>query len=727
MAGQLPQSIERKLDGFRRSVRLWVMIDGVSLLCAVLVGLSFLSLLVDRFMRMDRAQRAVSLVLGLGALSVLAYRRLLRPLGRELGEDSLCERVEAHHRELKQGLFAAVQFSRMAELSNTGYSPALVKASIAEGVRAAEGVDFNDVLDAKRRNKSLLTGAGLLALLAAAFVLFPSTMSLWFSRNVLMSNSTWPQETYLTIKGVRDGALAVPRGDDLELRVEADEGHVIPTLVYVDYEMEDGSASGTEQLVMIGGNAFRWTLKNVQKPLQLRVRGGDAETEYIDVKLVARPTVDKLILTLTPPAYTGQQPRILPTGEGSYYVLKGSRIDLEATANKPLESARLLLKKDEIATLSPKGSKTFKASLEIKKAGRAAYRIHLKDTDGLESRRPTRFSVKAGADRKPSVRAKLAGIGEIITAKASVPIQFKISDDFALTEAGLSCQHSGGDPSETQKPEPIRFDFAEIPELKKKFGRREMENEYRLEVEPLGLKIGSHLSFQLEAKDNDSLNGPNLGVSGNFSLKIVTEEELRNELLRREQEQRQEFERLMKDQQELLAGARTLLTTLQNADRIPEKEWRLLKKYEKRQRLTGGRCLSIAEVENNKLEESGGKIRRRLKNGIIQPLQRLANQKVPRAANLLDQAGTASKDKLGRTTALNGAAAQQEQILKEMKKILRNMVKWEGYQEAVNLLRDILKSQKNVNEQTLKEQQKRILNIFDEEEDKDSKNKTKKK
>ena len=62
-----------------------------------------------------------------------------------------------------------------------------------------------------------------------------------------------------------------------------------------------------------------------------------------------------------------------------------------------------------------------------------------------------------------------------------------------------------------------------------------------------------------------------------------------------------------------------------------------------------------------------------------------------------------------------------------MKKILRNMLKWEGYQAAVNMLRDILKSQKNVNQQTLKEQQKRILDIFEEDDNKDSKKKVKKK
>jgi len=48
-----------------------------------------------------------------------------------------------------------------------------------------------------------------------------------------------------------------------------------------------------------------------------------------------------------------------------------------------------------------------------------------------------------------------------------------------------------------------------------------------------------------------------------------------------------------------------------------------------------------------------------------------------------------------------------------MREILRHMVKWEGYQEALNLLREVLKAQKNVNEQTIKEYQRRIQKIFE--------------
>jgi hypothetical protein len=48
-----------------------------------------------------------------------------------------------------------------------------------------------------------------------------------------------------------------------------------------------------------------------------------------------------------------------------------------------------------------------------------------------------------------------------------------------------------------------------------------------------------------------------------------------------------------------------------------------------------------------------------------------------------------------------------------MRDILQNMVKWEGYQEAVSLLREVLRAQKNVSQETIEEQQRRIRSIFD--------------
>jgi len=241
----------------------------------------------------------------------------------------------------------------------------------------------------------------------------------------------------------------------------------------------------------------------------------------------------------------------------------------------------------------------------------------------------------------------------------------------------------------------------------------------------MDLPVGSILVLVVEATDNDTVSGPKTGTSGVFSLKVVTEDELRAELLRREQEQRYEFERLLRDQRKLLEDTQALLAVLDTPDRpFAEEDAGTLKGDEKRQRLVGGRCTAIAdqferilaEVEHNRLEDDQA-IHGRMADHIIEPLHLLARRNVLAAADRLDQAQeTDAADDSARRTALAGAAAEQEKIVAVMRGVLKNMVKWEGYQEAVTLLREVLRAQKDVSEQTMREYQRRVRSIFEDDE-----------
>jgi hypothetical protein len=295
-----------------------------------------------------------------------------------------------------------------------------------------------------------------------------------------------------------------------------------------------------------------------------------------------------------------------------------------------------------------------------------------------------------------------------------------MTDDYAVVSADIvHTRHVEGEDA----AEPQRLAFGR-PGM---FGGKEVAATHRLEAQPLGLDVGTIFTFRIEARDNDTIDGPKVGVSGAFSLRVVTEDELRAELLRREQEQRMEFERLLRDQQKLLENTKAFLASIQDADTsaLSDAERRLLGESEKRQRLVGNRCIAIAsrfgailaEFENNRLEEAETAVRVRLGERIMAPLRLLARRGTLEAADRLDAARKAAlqpapDDTPGRD-ALVEAGGEQERILEIMRNILKNMVKWEGYQEAVSLLREVLKAQRHVSEQTLREYRNRIEKIFD--------------
>ncbi len=716
----IPQPLRGKLVRLRRALRVWLWIDGLARLALWTAGIVLVDFGVDRLFRMDRAQRAILWGVMLATLGAVAWRRLVRPLSRAVSDDALAARVEQQHRDLQQQVISALQFARMDDPASRGASGQLVRATIDRGGQAAERVPFDDVLNRRRRNRNLARGIAAVGFLAVLFIAFPSTMGLWWQRNILIGDARWPQKTKLSIVGAPDGALIVPRGDDVTLVVRADG--VAPDEVTLEHRPAAGGRRVSEPMAKFGRDTYRLKLRNVLEPRRLRAHGGDGSTDWIVMRLVERPDVAQLTLQVTPPNYISDSPHTLPPGQGSYYVPAGSTLAIAGRANKNLSAARLLLGHEAIGPLTRPASdrRAFRAVIGPDALRSGTYGIDLVDTTrptGLASRRPVRFSIRVVEDQTPTVRARLSGIGDMIVPRAVVPIDCRFTDDHAITDAALAWRQPSVE-SDAAREGRLPFDA-----LAGRFGAERIgPYAYRLAVEPLELAVGRHLTFHVEATDNDTVTGPKTGRSTLFSLKVVTEEELRGELLRREQEQRMEFERLLADQQALLVATRALAASVRGADEIDVDARRALVATERKQRLAAGRCESIAgqfeqilaEVANNRLEASDGPIHRRLRSRILQPLGALADRDIPAAANGLGAVGGLADAPADRHATLEATLKRQRAIVAAMQRILAAMVKLEGYQEAINLLREIVKEQKQVRRETLEALERRIREIFDE-------------
>jgi hypothetical protein len=90
----------------------------------------------------------------------------------------------------------------------------------------------------------------------------------------------------------------------------------------------------------------------------------------------------------------------------------------------------------------------------------------------------------------------------------------------------------------------------------------------------------------------------------------------------------------------------------------------------------------------------------RLGAGIVEPLDQLNRVQMPAAADRLSRVPPSMP-----AGAVQTARQAQEHVLASMRTVLANMLKWEGFQEAVTLLRDIENLQRQINQET----EKRIL------------------
>jgi hypothetical protein len=713
---QLTSGVVQRLAKLRRQLAVWFWVDGLCRILWAAIALLVIDLALDWFFRMDKPQRAVMLALIAGVLVYVAYRKLIRPLSATISDDALALEVERRNPNLHQSMISALQFSRMEDFEQKGYSVAMVRQTVQRGATASADLNFSQVLDDRefRTNAVLLSFATLLlGALAVGSVMHP-LLSIWANRNLLLGDAVWPQRTYLEVQRVKDGKVVFPRGEDWTQVVSVrEDSKVIPENVYIDFRRARGRAT---QLMKRkeGTKDFEAVFASVIEPFEFRARGGDAYTPWVRVELVEQPSISDLQLEVTPPGYTKESVQPLPAGRGPYFVLKGSTLRLKGTANKEL--ARAAIKHDgKSLPLEIKEGVKVSGTLGPDDIAASQYVIHLEDKLGLTSRRPTTFGLRIRADREPRVRVRLIGVSGMVVPKARIPFSCRVTDDFGITDLNVQFTWRGDDPQRPEGQGEFRFEA-----VKDMLGKDQVALDDVLELEPQNIPTGTGLTFYFAAQDNDEVSGQKIGRSSDFLLRVVTEEELRTDLLRREKEQRQEFERLVKGEEDLLTDARAFEAATRDAASLTAEQKDQLMQMQKKQKVfatntgaIGERMANILiEVENNKLEEPGGKLQGRLQE-IIKPLGELAEADMPGVVQSLDgvrrQAGEVAK----RNEALTGALTQQEATIEKMKRVLALMVKSEGYQEAVNLLYEIQKSQQNVLDLTIKEQQERIKKLLE--------------
>jgi hypothetical protein len=508
MSDQPIQQTRRKLAALRRRIRAWLLLNGAGFLLVTGTGLVFFSLAVDRLAHMDAPQRTVMLVLGLGVMVLLTYRRLVRPLTRPLGENGLCLAVENRHEELRDALITAVQLSSLDEKQSRAFSPAMVREAVRAGARTVAAVDFTDVLDRRRRNRRIAQGSLALVVLLLTCLTAPDAMGIWFRRNVLLQSVEWPRETTLRVVSAEEGEITVPVGADLELRVEADPDGIIPAEVRVEARPKDGGGVSTESMALFEQNVFRHTFKNVQEPFELRASGNDHTTRWFEVRLLPRPEIERLKLTVLLPDYVGEKQRVLAPGQSAYRILKGGSLRLDGLAGKPLSSVRLVRGEQTIAELAPGGQKEFQMEISGGHLKGGRYGLHLTDTAGISTARPVEFVVRIQPDRKPDVRARLSGIGSLILPGAVLPLEIRIQDDFAIVDAWLLAEIGSAETG-------ARQERIEVPGLQAAFTetKDEISHAARVETQPLDLRPDTHLLLRVQARDNDTISGPKVGES----------------------------------------------------------------------------------------------------------------------------------------------------------------------------------------------------------------------
>jgi hypothetical protein len=705
-------TIEDKLTSLRRKLKGWLVVHGLGrwlITCLIVVCAS---MLLDRVFKMDVPQRSIVLLGMLATAAGYFFWLVIRPLLGKAPDDALILEVEKKHPELRENLISSWQLARQSgtgEWALTGTSETLAQATIASGIEKANLIDFGVVLDQREHLRDwTLMGAGLLLTAGLVFGIWQTSfLNIWFRRNVLLTSDSWPQATYLEIVGIKDGKLLIPRGSDYRQLVQVTEDSTVED-VKVTLEMD--MPSGRNEQVMkptgrLSGREHVAVLYNVSTKFRLRAMGGDDITDWVDVDLVEPPAILDLKMQSILPEYAGISQLDL-VGSGPHAVLNGSSMQFQVQVNKPLKSAKLRSSSQANAAgdlefeFEKSQDLNYQLRLGPEQLRGGEFSIVLADETGLENVRPTKITLTLKEDQAPRVRAGLLGITGIVVPQANLPVSYHAADDYGLERLYFDTRWTAPDNEESRiQPVERQFEFANFTATESKM--REVKDLAVLDLRPLQLQPGMSFRFAIAAVDSKP-GSPGLGKSQEFLLRVVTNEELRGDLLRREIEQRKAFEQAYEKQMELAAQLQMLAARKPTPDLTPE-QWQSRREQElialvRSQKGVGTSIAQVAdrfeeflvEIKNNRLDEAenelfpGQTIESRFDGAIIQPIRKLDQELVSLATRNVDSCRQVlnSDAELIRTT--EQASDIHQQILVEMRKILNAMSDSENFQEIIN-------------------------------------------
>ncbi len=701
--GRVLAAARERLREQRRRARRGVWIETLGVVGLLLVAYAVPTLVTDRLLRLEQVFRvALFASFGIVVLQVVR-RRLMRPLDVSLTDEEMALAVERRSPELEQVLISSLQFDeQLASGARSVESPELKAAVVQQTRDRLATIPFGRAVDAGRVRRyaaGLVAAASFFAVWAA---IDASSLGIWASRNVLLTNVDWPRYTSLSFAGAGD-AVRLPQGDALTVRVRVDGP--VPEQVFLDYAFAGGDA-GTEPMSRTGDGEFTWTLDQVVEDVTLAAQGGDSLPVELRVTIVERPVVRDLAVRVTLPDYMEREPYEVPPTEGEVRLPRGALLSVSGRTQKPLEAAFLLFGDDRKVPMAL-GPDTTSFAGELRPEVSGLLVVDVIDADRLGAGTPPKLVLRVGDDRSPTIEFRLRGIGSSITAHARVPGEIKVRDDFGLREVAAATRVTEDRPADRGPdagplPEPPWTPAEALFSTPLERGSLRYEAEASVDLTTWNrvpdesspdnpIRPGMLFSLRYGAKDNYGPGEPHEGFGEAMTFRVVTREQLVEELRRRQVEQRRELQQIADEEQAATLELAETVNPREAGDREREAAARF-QALARRQQALGRRARLVGEAyqrilweyENNRLIEAN-KVRQ-IESLITAPLESLAKEAFPATSRLVERFARTGEEPI-RTEAVEG----YREIQRRLAAVLQEMEQAENLAALLEELRNVIK------------------------------------
>ena len=424
----------------------------------------------------------------------LLYFWILQPLiqyyqHRSRLNDKQAAQIIGHHfPEVKDKLLNVLYLGEMNE-RNT--SQELIQASIRQKSQSLLWVKFNDAIDWARNRKLAKYLLFPILLCLALFIFIPSLLRDSTHRLIHYDQVFAPKAPYDFV--LLNKNLSVPQFESIDLKAKL-EGKTLPEDLNLFYQ-------GVKYPMLKNENGvYEFTLKNVEASSKFRLESTGFLSDEYSIDIVPRPIISSFDIDVIPPSYTGIKPFTLkstgdiqaPEGSTAIWKFKTEHID------------QIKLKLGEKWLNAEKYSNGFGIKASLMQSGNYTVLTQNNQSSIADSQK---YNLALTADAHPmiSVNEFNDSINEIKYYAGDV------SDDYGISNLYFIINYNG-------RNEKFRVQIPAGKNSSFHFSTHKLFDKY---------PKGSELNYYFEVLDNDGVHGPKASRSSSYSMKKLSEKELK--------------------------------------------------------------------------------------------------------------------------------------------------------------------------------------------------------
>ena len=487
-----------------------------SFLITLLTSLLFLDLLAD----LKIETRSLLLFSIITLTAILIIWSLFSLITKWKNDETLALEIERKNKDFDSRLISSIQFAKRKAKFPENAPMSMVHNMILETKDVSKKFNFLKIV-----NPKALTRATLI------FFVIIITSGIW----VYIEKDNIP----ILVKRALGEQIEIPRdttiieepniskvgiGDNIQMTFKVKSKKTSELKANLNIEYNSGrnvkvSLERTEK----EPDTYTGTIEDVPESFSFDAQIDDAKTETLTVTAIERPTIKNISATQVYPEFTKQSPTNHVPGDFTFF--PGSEVTINIESSKELDSGNLkFLGLDNQMPLSVNeaNKKEGVAKIKIPSQSLSGFSVSLTDSEEMDSKNNAIYKISLLTDLPPEIRITYPKRSEeLVTRKATLLIKYEAIDRFGVNSINLKYKREENE-------------IVTIPLMKEESSKKQISDSYEWNLGSLktGLSEGDQIEYWLEASDQN-ISGLNISSSEKLSLKVVTPEEKRADLLGR--------------------------------------------------------------------------------------------------------------------------------------------------------------------------------------------------